>query len=155
MRAQDVEATGHIGDWLSFNFLQAATAVHHPFGYRLMVNGRPLRTSALRVTTPHVNIGYAYGSNFFSSRRPSGPTLTASDEVILENYRAFAFHRLPTWALFIWQGDRHSGHVLSSQSINSPDILGLDPNRDVFVQLNFHRLFAVSGTFDLHIGPAF
>lgn len=154
-KAQDVNAVSYVDGCLSFCLLEAATARHNPLGFRLMVNDAPLRTSAIRVATSNVSIGYAYGQRKFMSYRPSGPTLTASHEVLFGNLRAFAFHRLPIWALFVWQGDPQHAHVLLSQSTESPDVIGLDPCQDVFVQINYHRLFAVSGTFGLHVGPAF
>jgi hypothetical protein len=139
----DACPVGASDGWLEYRHLAVDSLVQ---GNRLMLNGKPLRGSALAVSAS--NVAWYHGlRNPRLVRRPLGHITAAS--------AGWFFQQSPEAALIVWQGNRTRRHVLASESQDRPDIVDLDPDKDVYVQVNFHRLdaFARKGGFDLWVKP--
>lgn len=139
----DASPVGASEGWLEYRYLAVDSLVQ---GNRLMLNGEPLRASALAISAS--NVVWRHGlKRPRLVRRPLGHITAASV--------GWFFQHSPEAALIVWQGDRTRRHVLASESRDRPDIVDLDPKKDVYVQVNFHRMetLARKGGFDLWVKP--
>lgn len=128
--------------------LNAANTVH---GYRLTLNGNPLRTECLQVAADRVAYSYGAGAgNVARVHRPAGPTLVPPSD--REKF-FFEFNTLPVWSIVIYQKGTTRFHTLFSDDKSRPDIVHLDPNKDVYVQVNYNRRYLTSmgGGFGLFV----
>lgn len=147
----DREATGLDGEFLRFDQLQIDEAASSVMGFRLMASGVPLRASRILVAAHRVEYFYGRGDLTFVNR-PAGPTLVASAEVVAgTTLPAFLFPKLPAWSIVIWQQASFRRHVLVSDNRNHPDVIRLDPQKDIFIQVNYdwRYLSRMGGSFGL------
>jgi hypothetical protein len=147
----DREASGLDGEFLRYDQLQIADAASAALGFRLMASGVPVRASRIRVAAHRVEYFYGRGDLTFV-HRPAGPTLVPSAEIVLgTGLPAFLFPKLPAWSLVIWQKASFRRHVLVSDNRNHPDVIGLDPQKDIFIQVNYdwRYLSRMGGSFGL------
>lgn len=147
----DVESRGLDDGFMRFDQLQIAEAASATMGYRLLHNGLPVRADQIRVAA--FRVAYYYGKterNYV--HRPSGPTLVNSTEQI-DGRPFFVTPHCPVWSVIIWQSRIPRKHVVVSDDRNHPDVVSLDPNKDVFVQVNYdwRYLRTLGGSFGLFI----
>lgn len=145
----DVESRGLDEGFLRFDQLQIADAASATMGYRLLHEGLPVRADKIRVAAFRVE--YYYGRNERNYvHRPSGPTLIASTEQFAGR-PVFVSPHCPVWSVIIWQPGVPRRHVVVSEDRNHPDIVSLDPKKDVFVQVNYdwRYLRTLGGSFGL------
>jgi hypothetical protein len=135
------------GDWLLYGGLSVS---NHYYGNRLMRNGNPLRARVLAIAAADVNWSHdlASGSRW-NVRRPAG-------DMAFEPLRPspWRFPNAPTNSLVVWQ--KQAGlpeRVLSSECREQPDLVHVDPDEDLFVQVNYHAVFqrTLRGAFGLWV----
>jgi len=113
-------------------------------GNRLMRHGAPLR--ARRIAIAAFDVSWQYG--------PSPSTLISRSVGELASAPAgWLFMGLPKACLVVWQGDLLQRRVIISECRDKPDILSLDPNKPIFVQVNFAwaNVAQRSGSFGVHV----
>lgn len=147
----DVESRGLDEGFLRFDQLQMAGAASATMGYRLLHNGLPIRADQIRVAAFRVEYYYGRTERNYV-HRPSGPTLIASTEQF-SGRPVFVSPHCPVWCIIIWQPGLLRRHVVVSDDRNHPDIVSLDPNKDIFVQVNYdwRYLRTLGGSFGLLI----
>lgn len=127
--------------WLEYRNLSVDNLA---FGNRLMLGDRPLRASLLAVSA--VDVGWWHGMDPPRLVRRAQGHLTAAQD-------GWLFRNSPEASLIVWQGDMARRTVLAAEDRTRPDVVDLDPCRDIYVQVNYDMLdaFARRGGFSLWV----
>jgi len=127
--------------WLEYRNLSVDNLA---FGNRLMLGDRPLRASLLAVSA--VDVGWWHGMDPPRLVRRAQGHLTAAQD-------GWLFRNSPEASLIVWQGDMARRTVLAAEDRTRPDVVDLDPCRDIYVQVNYDMLdaFARRGSFSLWV----
>lgn len=129
-----------VGDALEYRHLSVTNLVQ---GNRLMRGGVPLKARRIAVAARDVSWQYGLGIPTLITK-PLGEYETAPD--------GWFFKGAPKGALVIWQGETKR-RVISSDCLDKPDVLELDPTKPIYVQVNYYNLdmFNRSGSFGLRV----
>ena len=118
-------------DWLNFDGL----SVDNPNGNWLHVDTFPLKARTIAVAARKV-CWRASSRSHQVIRRPAGLVWDYNNLPSIPSFNQFYFSDLPPYSIVIYQPLSGLVHVVTSQCIEHPDIVSLDPNDHVLVYVN-------------------